>query len=197
MVNEFGARRSKVLVIDDDPLFRSMLASVLREKYIVFVAADGEEGYRKALAHPPNAIVLDIRMPGWDGLKTLRTMRRNDVLAELPVMILSSDASRETVIAAIHSGATDYLIKASFSKKEFHSKLTRLIENSRDRSIDRPSRRRLEEAWSRVRRVPPATPIQSRENDLPRSSLPSEAAKPPIVTGAENPHLQEIMDAWE
>ncbi|TWU14821.1 Chemotaxis protein CheY [Symmachiella macrocystis] len=193
MVNEIGARRSKVLIIDDDPLFRSMLASVMREKYIVFVAADGEEGYRKALAHPPHAIILDIRMPGWDGLKTLRTIRRNEVLAELPVMILSSDASRETVIAAIHSGATDYLIKTSFTKKEFHSKLARLIEMARDRALDRPSRRRLEEAWSRVRRVPSATPIP-RENALPEPSPSPETANAP---GAENSQLQEIMDAWE
>ncbi|QDT50144.1 Chemotaxis protein CheY [Symmachiella dynata] len=194
MVNEIGARRSKVLIIDDDPLFRSMLASVMREKYIVFVAADGEEGYRKALAHPPHAIILDIRMPGWDGLKTLRTIRRNELLAELPVMILSSDASRETVIAAIHSGATDYLIKTSFTRKEFHSKLTRLIETARDRALDRPSRRRLEEAWSHVRRVPPATPIPPRENSPPAAAELPETVNAP---SADNSQLQEIMDAWE
>ncbi|WP_339910805.1 response regulator [Symmachiella dynata] len=194
MFNEIGARRSKVLIIDDDPLFRSMLASVMREKYIVFVAADGEEGYRKALAHPPHAIILDIRMPGWDGLKTLRTIRRNELLAELPVMILSSDASRETVIAAIHSGATDYLIKTSFTRKEFHSKLTRLIETARDRALDRPSRRRLEEAWSHVRRVPPATPIPPRENSPPAAAELPETVNAP---SADNSQLQEIMDAWE
>jgi DNA-binding response OmpR family regulator len=196
MVNENRARRSKVLIIDDDPLFRSLLTSVLCEKYLVFVAADGEEGYHKALAHPPDAMILDIRMPGWDGLKTLRTIRRNDVLAELPVMILSSDASRETVIAAIHSGASDYLIKSSYSKKEFHAKLTRLIENSQERAIARPSRRRLEEAWSRIRRVPPATPIPSREDD-PSVIVPSPQVDITPDAAAENSHLQEIMDAWE
>ncbi len=196
MVSEITARRPKVLIIDDDPLFRALLTSVLREKYIVFIASEGEEGYRKALAHPPDAVILDIRMPGWDGLKTLRAMRRNDALAELPVMILSSDASRETVIAAIHSGASDYLIKSSFSKKEFYAKLARLIECSRQRALQRPSRKRLEEAWSRIRRVPPVTPIPPREIDVPESEHVPEVTAPLNAT-AENSHLQEILDSWD
>ena len=117
----------RVLVIDDDPLLRNVLVSLLRKEYDVAVASEGSEGYYLALENPPDVIVLDIQMPGWDGLQSLKAIRNHPLLQHVKIMMLTSDASKETVLAAIHGGADDYVIKTSFSKEEFAEKLEKLL----------------------------------------------------------------------
>jgi CheY-like chemotaxis protein len=122
--------RARVLVIDDDPLFRSLLTSMLRKDYLVAVACDGAEGYYKALEHPPLLAIVDIQMPGWDGLKTLKAFRSHHLLSHVPVMMLTSDSSRQTVMAAIQGGAKDYVIKTTLSREDFLQKVARQLESS-------------------------------------------------------------------
>ncbi len=119
--------RASVLVIDDDPLFRSLITSILRRDFFVSVAADGAEGDYKAIEHPPMLVIIDVRMPGWDGLRTLQAIRAHQSLAKIPVMMLTSDASRQTVVAAIQSGANDYVIKTALSRDELLKKARRLV----------------------------------------------------------------------
>lgn len=122
--------RARVLVIDDDPLFRSLLTSMLRNDYLVTVACDGAEGYYKALEHPPLLAIVDIQMPGWDGLKTLKAFRSHHLLSHIPVMMLTSDSSRQTVMAAIQGGAKDYVIKTTLSRDDFLQKVARQLDSS-------------------------------------------------------------------
>src|SRR5262245_11193434 len=97
--------RARVLVIDDDPLFRSLMTSSVRGDVLRPVAAGGSEVYYKGSEHPPQLAIIDVQMPGWDGLRTLQAIRAHQALAKVPVMMLTSDASRQTVIAAIQCGA--------------------------------------------------------------------------------------------
>ena len=71
--------RPRVLVIDDDPLFRGLIVSMLRKDYVVMVAKEGAEGFYKALEARPDIVIIDVRMPGWDGLTTLKQMRKTSV----------------------------------------------------------------------------------------------------------------------
>lgn len=121
------ASPTRVLIIDDDPLIRSLLVSTLRKDCLVAVATEGSEGFFKALELKPDVAVIDVNMPGWDGLKTLETFRTHPELKNVKVIMLTADASKQTVMAAIHGGAHDYIIKTSFSKAEFHRKLNRLV----------------------------------------------------------------------
>ena len=66
---------TRVLIIDDDPLIRTLLVSALRKECFVAVAAEGAEGFSKALELKPDMAVIDVNMPGWDGLKTLEAFR--------------------------------------------------------------------------------------------------------------------------
>jgi DNA-binding NarL/FixJ family response regulator len=122
----FTRDRARVLVIDDDPIFRSLLVSVLRRDYLVSVASEGAEGYHKAIEFPPEVVIVDIQMPGWDGLKTIKAFRAHAVLSRVGIVVLSADASRDTVLAAIQAGAHEYIIKASFSREDFLQKLSRM-----------------------------------------------------------------------
>ena len=119
--------RCRILLIDDDPLFRSLIMAILRKDYMVSVASNGLEGFQKALEHPPDLAVIDVQMPVWDGLKTLKGFRIHPTLKNVPVMMLTSDANKETVVAAIQGGAQGYILKSSFMKDDFLKKVHRLL----------------------------------------------------------------------
>jgi CheY-like chemotaxis protein len=121
------SKATRVLIIDDDPLIRALLVSALRKDCFVAVAADGAEGYAKALELKPDVAVIDVNMPGWDGLKTLEEFRGHENLRAIKIIMLTADASKQTVMAAVRGGANDYLIKTSFSKVEFYRKLNQLV----------------------------------------------------------------------
>lgn len=121
------SRASRVLIIDDDPLIRTLLVSSLRKECFVAVAAEGAEGFAKALELKPDVAVIDVNMPGWDGLKTLEAFRSHIDLRDIKIIMLTADASKQTVMAAVRAGANDYLIKTSFSKADFYRKLNRLV----------------------------------------------------------------------
>ena len=117
----------RILVIDDDPLFRSLLVSVLKGDYVVEAFKDGAEGFYHAAENPPDAAIIDVNMPGWDGLRTLRAFREHHLTADCPVMMLTGDPSRETVVRSINSGADEYVVKSAFCRREFVAKLATML----------------------------------------------------------------------
>jgi len=108
------SQKKRILVVDDDDGFRALVTRSLRNTYIVLPASDGEEAFDKALELRPDAILLDLDMPGWDGVKTLREIRRSPALRNVPVVALSADHRRETIQSVIIEGASDYLLKEAF-----------------------------------------------------------------------------------
>jgi len=115
--------RLRILVIDDDPMFRSVIVSLLRKNYIISVASDGESGFDKAQLHRPDLVIIDYQMPGWDGLQTLKAFRNDLRFQAVKTMMLTSDASKEVVLAAIQAGADSYIIKTTFNKNDFLAKV--------------------------------------------------------------------------
>jgi CheY-like chemotaxis protein len=177
-------QRRHILVVDDDPLFRSLMVGVLRRDFQITVACDGADGFYRALDHKPDVTVLDLQMPGWDGLKTLRAFRAHPALADVKVMVLTSDSSRETVLAAIHAGADDYTIKTAFSRDEFRQKLDRLCRQPRttDAIVD--------QAMNAVDHTEEAR-VQGETQEL----LAVDTHH--IAWSGSNDLLQEAIDAWE
>jgi DNA-binding response OmpR family regulator len=119
--------RPRILLIDDDPFIRSLVTAFLRGEFLVSVATDGMQGLERALEDPPDLVIVDVEMPGWDGLETINQMRAKEALQRIPMMVLTGDASRETVMGAIKRGANDYLIKTSLTRDELVKKAHRLI----------------------------------------------------------------------
>jgi CheY-like chemotaxis protein len=98
-----------ILVIDDDPDARDLMATFLRkEGYRMVAAASGEEGVRLARALRPDAITLDVIMPGMDGWAVLGALKADPELAEIPVAMVTIVDDRQ---AGYTLGATDYLSK--------------------------------------------------------------------------------------
>lgn len=100
----------RILVIDDEPAVSSLIAEALqRDGNDVVVAGSGEEGLAALDQTRPDAVILDIVMPGMDGIEVLRRIRRDD--SGLPVVIMSGWATDERIDAARKLGVTDVVPK--------------------------------------------------------------------------------------
>ncbi len=103
-------RNGSILVIDDEEIMREILEAVLaREGYKVRLASSGEEGIELVRSASFDAVILDVMMPGLDGIATLEELRKLD--EELPVLMITAFASVETAISAMKRGAFDYITK--------------------------------------------------------------------------------------
>ena len=100
----------RLLVIDDEPLVRDVIAEALRlEGHDVVVAGSGEEGLRVIAQNPPDAVFLDIVMPGMDGIQVLRAIRASH--PRLAVIILSGWMSEGQLEEARRLGVTEVISK--------------------------------------------------------------------------------------
>lgn len=107
-----GSGERACLLVDDDELLLDLVAAVFRRHgYKVLTAPTGEMGLRLARRHRPSFILLDLGLPGRDGLQVLRTMRRCDKLAATPIVVLTGREVTTDLFDAYQLGADDYLVK--------------------------------------------------------------------------------------
>lgn len=116
---------TRVLVVDDDPKIRTVVRRGLAyEGYRVVEAASGEEGLDKAREHLPDLVVLDVMLPGMDGLEVTRRLRSSgDDIAIL--MLTARDEVKDRVVG-LETGADDYLVKP-FSFEELLARVHALL----------------------------------------------------------------------
>ena len=99
-----------ILVVDDEEPFRRLLKNELTRKgYAVSVAADGGEALRLMSNNAFDAVLLDVVMPGMDGLSLMKTLREDP--SAPPIIVLTGKATVETAVEAMKNGAYDYLTK--------------------------------------------------------------------------------------
>jgi two-component system response regulator MprA len=119
-----SANRDRVLVVDDDPPLRRMLARTLAaEGYEVFVAADGGAALVSVERAVPDVIVLDVAMPGVDGLTVARRLRGKGL--PTPILMLTARDAVPDRVAGLEAGADDYLVKP-FAVQELIARLRAL-----------------------------------------------------------------------
>src|SRR5712692_5972560 len=105
----------KVLVVDDDPIMRDTLAyNLRREGYECFLAVDGTQALGMARTERPDLVLLDLMMPGIDGLEVCRILRRD---SDLPILILTAKDDEFDKVLGLEVGADDYITKP-FSIRE-------------------------------------------------------------------------------
>lgn len=171
----------RILVIDDDPAVTSVLKRGLSyEGYGVDTAAAGQEGLTVARERYPDLVILDLMLPGLDGLEVLRRLRAAD--AQLPVLLLTARDAPTDQVQGLEGGADDYVVKP-FS---FEVLLARVRALLRRREAERPAVLRfadlsLDTGARRARRGERAIDLTSTEFDLlqqflehPRRVLPRE-----------------------
>jgi DNA-binding response OmpR family regulator len=115
----------KLLVIEDEKKIANLLQKGLKEHgYVVEVCFDGNEGLERASSHPYDAIILDIMLPGRDGLSLLRTLRERKITT--PGMILTARGEVTERVEGLNVGADDYLSKP-FAMDELVARLRALL----------------------------------------------------------------------
>ncbi|HNW86010.1 MAG TPA: diguanylate cyclase [Candidatus Limiplasma sp.] len=105
--------RHTLLIVDDVEMNRDMLCEIFRDEYQVLTAESGQECLKQMenSEHPISAVLLDLMMPGMDGLKVLEKIQNDVYLASIPVIVTSSADEAEYSLKAIELGATDFVSK--------------------------------------------------------------------------------------
>ena len=111
---------AKILVIDDEPSIVNLVTAYLKpEGYEIFTSSDGESGLKAARAFKPDLIVLDLMLPGMDGIELLTRLRRE---SEVYVIMLTARTEETDKIVGLSVGADDYVTKP-FSPRELTARV--------------------------------------------------------------------------
>lgn len=109
MRQESALPRRRILVVDDEATIREVVAQYLElEGFAVMKASDGLEALRTAAASPPDLVVLDLMLPGIDGLEVCRRLRATSAV---PILMLTARAAEEDKLVGFGTGSDDYLTK--------------------------------------------------------------------------------------
>ena len=122
--------RGVVLVIDDEAnLIELVRYNLEKEGFAVIGAADGESGFSRAVDEKPDVIVVDLMLPGMDGLEVCRLLRSESVTSRIPIIILTARASEPDRVVGLELGADDYMTKP-FSPRELTARIKALLRRS-------------------------------------------------------------------
>lgn len=116
-----------ILVVEDNDDFRFYLKDNLRNNYTVIEAANGREGWQKALAHHPQLIITDVSMPEVDGIEMVNKLKADKRTKHIPVIMLTVITDPQQQIRGLETGANDYLTKP-FDFEVLSAKIKNLLE---------------------------------------------------------------------
>ena len=121
----------KILLIEDDSDISELVQYNLeREGYKVFTSADGELGLNQAGTVQPDLIILDLMLPGLDGLSVCRKLRADPATNEIPIVMLTAKGEESDVVIGLEMGADDYVAKP-FSPKELVARIRAVLRRPR------------------------------------------------------------------
>ena len=114
---------STILIVDDEPGGRYTLESILEEQgYQIEMAESGMDAIEKAHQLLPDVILLDVMMPGMDGFEVCQRIRKDPILAEIPIIMLTALDDRKSFLHGLESGADDYITKP-YDRYELRARL--------------------------------------------------------------------------
>jgi DNA-binding response OmpR family regulator len=124
--------RKRILVVEDDADLRELLCFNLRGAgFVVTTAEDGIDALKKARSTLPNLILLDLMLPEMDGFAVCETLRRDNSMATVPIVMLTALDSQIARYAGLEAGANEYVTKP-FSPRELVAKLQRWVGTASD-----------------------------------------------------------------
>ncbi len=119
---------NKILIIEDDEFLRTLESEKFTKEGFEVLNASSEEEMKSILAQTvPQAILLDLMVPGIDGFQILEQLKSNDATSHIPVIVFSNLSDDESVSKAKKAGADDFLVKSNFSLNELIEKIKTLL----------------------------------------------------------------------
>ena len=170
-------RSGSILVVDDEEIMREILEALLsREGYHVRLASSGDEGLELARSFPFDAVIVDVMMPGMDGLTLLDELKKLD--DDLPVLMVTAFASVETAIAAMKRGAFDYITKP-FKNDEVLVVVKNAVERRQLLAENAALRQSLQAQYQRFAGIIGRSPRMKQVFDLIIQAAPSRSTESP------------------
>jgi two-component system, OmpR family, alkaline phosphatase synthesis response regulator PhoP len=103
---------AKILIIDDEDDIRELLKyNLIKEGFEVETASNGEDGIEKVISYKPDLIILDVMMPGIDGIETCEIIRKTEAISNTLICLLTARNEDYSQIAGLDAGADDYIAK--------------------------------------------------------------------------------------
>jgi len=125
--------RKKILIVDDEKDILELISfNLAKEGYLVETAESGEAALRAARDSSPNLLILDLMLPGLDGLEVCRQLKENEATRRLPVLMLTAKGEDSDVITGLELGADDYITKP-FSPKVLVARVRAVLRRSQQR----------------------------------------------------------------
>lgn len=122
-------RGRRILIVDDDPGIRGLTRLVLADAgYAVVEAATGAQALRRMLDSPVDLVLLDVNMPVMTGWETLRVLKANEELRQVPVVMFTVKSELRDKVHGLQDGALDYITKP-FEVDELLTRLTRIFQS--------------------------------------------------------------------
>jgi signal transduction histidine kinase len=136
---------ARILVVDDNADMRSYLARLLAQRWRVETASEGLSALEQVRSSRPDLVIADVMMPGLDGYGLLQALRRSDLTADIPVLLLSARAGEEASAEGLRAGADDYVTKP-FTARELLARVEARLAQARLRAAERAARQAAEHA---------------------------------------------------
>lgn len=125
--------KEKILIIDDEKDIVKMLDyNLQKEGYRTLYAYDGEDGLRLAQRENPDLIILDLMLPGKDGLEICKIIKRDDIMSYIPIIMLTAKSQEIDKIIGLEFGADDYVTKP-FSPRELIARIKAVLRRGHDK----------------------------------------------------------------
>src|SRR5499433_3944850 len=121
-----GVSKKILIVEDESDLVKLLKYNLEKEGFKVGYATDGALALAEARRDPPDVVILDLMLPGIDGLEVCRQLRRNDRFARTPILILSARSEEADRVVGLELGADDYVTKP-FSTREVIARVRALL----------------------------------------------------------------------
>ena len=130
-------KKQKIIVVEDEPdLVDVVTYNLKREGYLVLAAQRGDEGLNLIRSERPDLVLLDLMLPGMDGLSICRQMKSDTSLSEIPIIIASAKGEESDVVIGLEMGADDYLAKP-FSPRELLARIKAVLRRGAPRDVIR------------------------------------------------------------
>lgn len=107
--------RKKILIIDDELFFREILKGVLQTNFDVIEGFDGNDAVSLSREHLPDLIILDIEMPGCDGIEACKILKTDPATRKIPVILFTGRTKKKDMVLGLKAGADDYITKPIYA----------------------------------------------------------------------------------